>query len=210
MVKMLRVPVTPLTPVHVLREVSHVVRNGGVIVYPTDTVYGLGCDPFNVNAVERIYRIKIRSNKPLPILASSLDDVEKIAILDRHALKIAKKFWPGPLTLILPQKRVLPDIITLGLSSVGVRIPGNTLTLQIIRASGGLLVGTSANITGEKPAFHGVEALKSMGGMVDLIIDQGPIGCNMPSTVVDLTTSPPKLLREGPISFSSIMEVYGN
>ena len=185
---------------------SEMVRRGGLVIYPTDTVYGLGCDPFNVTAVKRVSKVKGERRKPLPILASSIEHVEKIASLSQEAKKIAKEFWPGPLTLVVPKKPVLPDFVTYNLDSVGVRVPKHDVALQLITLSNGLLVGTSANKTGEKPPRTAQEAAQQLEEEVDIILNGGPATLGMPSTVVDLTSKKPRILREGSISFKEILE----
>ena len=185
---------------------SEMVRKGGLVIYPTDTVYGLGCDPFNVTAVKRVSKVKGERRKPLPILASSIEHVEKIASLSQEAKKIAKEFWPGPLTLVVPKKPVLPDFVTYNLDSVGVRVPKHDVALQLITLSNGLLVGTSANKTGEKPPRTAQEAAQQLEEEVDIILNGGPATLGMPSTVVDLTSKKPRILREGPVSFKEILE----
>jgi L-threonylcarbamoyladenylate synthase len=182
------------------------VSNGGLVVYPTDTVYGLGCDPFNVKAVKRVFRVKGDRKKPLPILACSVADLEKIARLSDVARKIAAKFWPGPLTVIVPKKPALPDIVTCDLDSVGVRVPKHDVAIQLIRLSDGLLVGTSANKTGQKPACTASEALEQLGEEVNVVLDGEKTILGKPSTVADLTTEEPKILREGPIALKDILE----
>jgi len=186
---------------------SQIVKKGGLVVYPTDTVYGLGCDPFNVVAVKRVFRVKGERRKPLPILASSSCHVEKIANLSREAEKIANCFWPGPLTLVLPKKPILPEVVTCNLDSVGVRVPKHDVALELISLSNGLLVGTSANKTGEKPPRTAQEAAEQLGQEINLILDSGPVILGVPSTVVDLTPEKPKMLREGPITFEEILDV---
>jgi len=190
-----------------LLTASRIVRSGGLIVYPTDTVYGLGCDPFNVTAVKRVFRVKGERGKPLPILASSIDHVEKIASLSPKAEKIARWFWPGPLTLIVPKKPILPEVVTCNLNSVGVRVPNHAVALRLINLSNGLLVGTSANKTGEKPPQTAHEAARQLGEEVDAILDGGSTTLGVSSTIVDLTPKKPRILREGPISFKEISEV---
>ncbi len=189
-----------------IRVASQIVSNGGLVVYPTDTVYGLGCDPFNVKAVKRVFRVKGDRKKPLPILACSVADLEKIARLSDVARKIAAKFWPGPLTVIVPKKPALPDIVTNDLDSVGVRVPKHDMAIQLIRLSEGLLVGTSANKTGQKPACTASEALEQLGEEVDVVLDGGKALLEKPSTVADLTTEEPKILREGPVALKDILE----
>jgi len=186
---------------------SRIVGRGGLVVYPTDTVYGLGCDPFNVTAVKRVFRVKGEREKPLPILASSIDHVEKIASLSPKAEKIARRFWPGPLTIIVPKKPKLPQVVTCNLNSVGVRVPNHAVALQLIHLSNGLLVGTSANKTGEKPPQTAHEAARQLGKEVDVVLDGGPATLGVPSTVADLTSKKLRILREGPISFKEISDV---
>jgi L-threonylcarbamoyladenylate synthase len=191
-----------------IRVASQIVSNGGLVVYPTDTVYGLGCDPFNVKAVKRVFRVKGERKKPLPILACSVADLEKIARLSDVARKIAAKFWPGPLTVIVPKKPALPDIVTNDLDSVGVRVPKHDMAIQLIRLSDGLLVGTSANKTGQKPACTASEALEQLGEEVDVVLDGGKALLEKPSTVADLTTEELKILREGPVALKDILEAF--
>lgn len=194
------------TPDNVLAA-SRTVKNGGLVIYPTDTVYGLGCDPLNTEAVKRVLKAKgEKRKKPLPILASSKEQVERIAFMSEKAQKIAEKFWSGSLTLVLPKRRALPDIVTLNLDSVGVRVPRHETAIQLISLSGGLLVGTSANRTGGKPPRTAQEAADQIGEEVDIIIDGGPAALGVSSTVVDLTADTPKILREGPISLKEILD----
>ena len=187
---------------------SETVRRGGLVVYPTETVYGLGCDPLNAKAVERIFEVKGEREKPLPVLASDIKHVEKIAHLSEKAKRVAARFWPGPLTLVLPKTTILPSIVTSNLDSVGVRVPRHDVAIQLIRLSNGLLIGTSANRTGEKPPRTAQEAAKQIGDEVDVILDGGPTTFGSSSTVVDLTSERPKILREGPISINEILEVF--
>lgn len=186
---------------------SEKLRKGGLVVYPTDTVYGLGCDPFNVEAVKRVFDVKNGRRKPLPILASDIKAVEKIASLSKNARRITMRFWPGPLTIAVRKKQTLSDIVTCNLDSVGVRMPNHDVALQLISLSNGLLVGTSANRTAEKPPITAHEAAKQLGKDVDLILDGGPATLGVSSTVVDLASEKIQILRKGPISFAAIIQV---
>lgn len=185
---------------------SRIVIKGGLVVYPTETVYGLGCDPFNMGAVKRVFEVKGKRRKPPPILASSINHVKQIAFMSQEGEKVAKKFWPGPLTLVFPKKLVLPDFVTCNLDSVGVRIPKHDVALRLISLSNGLLIGTSANRTGEKPPRTVHEATQQLKEEVDLFLDGGPTILNKPSTVADLTSRKPRILREGPISLKEISD----
>jgi L-threonylcarbamoyladenylate synthase len=191
------------TPKNV-RAAAEVVRAGGLVVYPTDTVYGLGCDPFNVTAVRRLIRIKGARDKPLPILSSSLDEAERVAELSEQARRIARRFWPGPLTLVLPNKS-LPNEVTFGLPTVGVRIPDHRIALGLIRWSGGVLVGTSANKASVSPPTTAAEAYECLGNEVDVVLDGGQAKIGASSTVLDLTAKTPKVLRRGPASPDEVL-----
>jgi len=194
------------TTVDNIREASKVIKNGGLVIYPTDTVYGLGCDPFNIVAVERVFKVKgERKEKPLPILASDLESIKKITHINERARKIAERHWPGALTLVVPKKPVLPNIVTCGLASVGVRIPNHTVAIQLISLCDGLLVGTSANKTGEKPPRTAQEAAKQLGEQVDIVLNGGPTPLGEESSIVDLTSMKPKILREGPVKLKDIL-----
>jgi len=190
-----------------VRAAAEIVKKGGLIVYPTDTVYGLGCDPFNISAVEKLIRVKGTRDKPLPILAYSLNDIERVAELSEKARRIGEKFWPGPLTLILPRKRP-SDIITFSLTTIGVRIPNHKVALKLIGLSGGLLIGTSANKTGVQPPSNAAEAYEQLNGKVDVILDGGMVKLGVSSTILDLTCERLKILRNGPVNLEDIMESF--
>jgi L-threonylcarbamoyladenylate synthase len=185
---------------------AQIVRRGGLVVYPTETVYGLGCDPFNNEAVKRILDVKGERKKPLPILAASVGDADKIAFISPNGKRLAAKFWPGPLTLVFPKKPDFPDVVTFGWDSVGLRIPDNDVALHLIRLSGGLLIGSSANRTGEEPPRAVQEISGELKEMVDVVLDGGAAAQGMPSTVADLTSEEPRILREGPISLKEILD----
>ena len=192
-----------------LRLASELVGAGGLIIYPTDTVYGLGCDPLNEAAVRRVFEVKGRGAKPLPVLASGLEEAMRVAEFNELALELARSFWPGPLTLVLPKKPVLPDVVVCGLPSVGVRVPGHEFTLELLRACGGLLIGTSANKSGNPPPRTAEEAIRELGDLVDLVIKGGPAPLGRPSTVLDLTGPEPRVLRVGALPLSALEERLG-
>jgi L-threonylcarbamoyladenylate synthase len=183
---------------------SQIVDRGGLVVYPTETVYGLGCDPFNIKAVKRVFKVKGERRKPLPILASNISHVERIAYMSHEGKRIAGEFWPGPLTLIFPKKSVLLDTVTCNLDSVGVRVPKHDVALQLISLSNGLLIGTSANRTGETPPQTIREVSQQLKEEVDVILDDGSTTLGKPSTVIDLTSKVTRVLRDGPVSLEVI------
>ena len=185
---------------------ARIVKRGGLVVYPTETVYGLGCDPLNVQAVKRILDVKGDRKKPLPILAASIADANKVAFVSLDGKRLAAKFWPGPLTMVFPKKPALSDVVTFGWNSVGLRIPDNHVALRLTRLSGGLLIGSSANRTGEEPPRSFQEISEELKGMVDVVLDGGAAAQGKPSTVADLTSEKLRILREGPISLKELLD----
>jgi L-threonylcarbamoyladenylate synthase len=188
-------------------KASKIVAEGGIVVYPTDTVYGVGCDPFNENSVRRLIEAKQRRKNPLPVLGSSMRNVERIAWFNEKASILASKFWPGPLTLILERKPALPDLVTFGLPTVGVRVPNCDVALRLIELSGGLLVGTSANLSGNKSCPSAWEAADQIGDKVDLILDGGETVLKKESTVARVDNEM-HVLRYGAISESEIISTF--
>lgn len=189
-----------------IKKAAQIVRSGGLAVYPTETVYGLGCNPLDAEAVKRLLDVKGERNKPLPILASSIGDADNIALISKNGKRLASKFWPGPLTMVFPKKPVLPDIVTFGLDSVGLRIANNDVALDLIRLSGGLLVGSSANRSGEAPPRAVQELSEELKKLVDVVLDGGAAAQGVPSTVADLTQEKPRILRGGPVSLEELLD----
>lgn len=188
---------------------AKVVRRGGLVAYPTDTVYGLGCDPFNPKAVEKLIEAKGRGKKPLPVLVDELSSAERIAVISQKARELAQRFWPGPLTIVVPRKPSLPDVVTFGEPKVGVRVPNLSDTIELIRLSGGALIGTSANKSGAPPPRSAEGVVRELGDKVDVILDGGPSPIGVPSTVIDLSQEPPRVLREGAVSRRDLEKVLG-
>ena len=186
-----------------------VLRNGGIVAFPTDTVYGLGGDVFSIEAAERIYRVKQRPrHMPLPVLlADSAQLADIVASVPEAARCLIKHFWPGGLTLVLTKKNSLPDIITAGSSKVAVRIPDHVVPLTLIRGLGAPIIGTSANISGKPNPVTAQEVEQQIGGRVDLIIDMGRCPGGSESTVVDVTGETPVILRRGIIAEEEINRV---
>lgn len=188
-----------------LSGVKKVIEAGGLVAFPTDTVYGLGCDPFNASAIQRLYRAKKRtSDKALPVLLPSLSDLEKVAInINPEILNIGKTFWPGPLTIVLEKHPDLPIAISPE-PTIGIRIPAHPIALDILKACGPLAV-SSANTSGGLDATTPQEVLVQLTGRIHLLIDGGPSLGNKPSTVLDGTRKILRILREGPISIEEIL-----
>jgi len=184
-----------------IKEAAEAVRRGAVIVYPTDTVYGIGCDPYNVKAVQRIIEIKMREQKPFPVLCSSLENALKLVKLNQKSLELAQKFWPGPLTIvgeIIDQK--LPKVLTFSSKMLGVRVPNHEFTLQLIELSGGFLVGTSANKGGLKSPTRAEEVKSVLPSDYDILLDGGETPLKVESTVIETDNDEVKLRREKAIS----------
>lgn len=188
-----------------LAEAAAIVAKGGIICYPTDTVYGLGCDPTNPSAVERVAAAKGDRTKPMPVLVRQFQDAEKLGYISESGRKLAKKFWPGPLTIVVQAKDVLPKIVTPD-GTVGLRSPRHAICLHLLGLCSGALVGTSANLTGKTPATSAAEAAAAFGDKVDLVMDGGKSPLGVASTVVDLTKERFVVLREGPIGKKELLK----
>jgi L-threonylcarbamoyladenylate synthase len=188
-----------------LAAAAVVVAKGGTICYPTDTVYGLGCDPLNVQAIEKVIRAKGFRTRAMPVLVRGLEAAERIAYFSNGARKLARKFWPGPLTIVLPAKEALPRLLAPE-RTVGVRSPRHVVCLDLLGLCSGNLVGTSANLTGKPPATEAEDAASYFSDKVDLVLDGGKAPIGVSSTVVDLTKDRLTVLREGPIARPEIMK----
>ncbi|MDI9608886.1 MAG: L-threonylcarbamoyladenylate synthase [Candidatus Verstraetearchaeota archaeon] len=201
------------------REVGEVVRGGGIIVYPTDTVYGIGCDPRNEAAVRRVFAAKRREKKPMPVLVDSLQSAEKLVELGEAGRALAERFWPGPLTIVAPLREELPEELTGGRQKVGVRIPRHPVAISLIAASGGALVGTSANVSGRRAASSVGELDPELLNTVEVVVDAGETPVGISSTVVEVGQPIPEvgakiaegvwLIREGPIDVETIRSALG-
>jgi len=182
---------------------AKVVAEGGIISYPTDTVYGLGCDPFSSQAIGRVMKVKGDRKKPLPVLVKTLQDGLLIAEFTEKATKLAKRFWPGPLTIVLQAKTSVPSALAPS-GTIGVRSPKHATCLSLIGLCSGRLVGTSANRTGQAPATTAEEAAVALGDTIDLVVDGGRTPLAVASTVIDLSSNF-TLIREGPISREALL-----
>lgn len=187
---------------------ASLVMSGGVIVYPTDTIYGIGCNPYNDNSVERIFKIKGRNkNNPLPILASNMQNIEKIVSLGKIGKLLASAYWPGALTIISPIiDENISTKVTSGKGSIGVRIPNNKCILSLLKHCK-YIVGTSANKSGENPSKNSSEIISSSLHGFDALLDGGTVERGVESTIVDLTGFAPKIIREGAITSQQIYRV---
>jgi L-threonylcarbamoyladenylate synthase len=209
----LRIPVSLEEPEdRPLVLAAEVIQAGGVIVYPTETVYGIGGDAFNPSAGDRVHVAKQRrERKPLLIL---IPDRVSVSLLSQEipqaALELMEAFWPGPLTLVLSASSKVPAEVTQGTGSVGMRVPSSPLCTKLLRLAGTPIISTSANISGDIPC-HSVDEIENvLKPHIDLLLDAGPLRASEPSTVVDVTTDIPRLLRGGAIAAEELRTVLPN
>ncbi|NLN76820.1 MAG: threonylcarbamoyl-AMP synthase [Armatimonadetes bacterium] len=209
---MIKIKVNPDNPEPTaIQAAVEALRRGELIIFPTETVYGLAADAFNESAVRAVYAAKGRlNNQPLPVQVGDIEDVSKAAeYMSAEARRLAVLYWPGPLTMILPKAAGLSDLITCGGSTVGLRIPDHPVALALLREFGSVMVATSANKTGDMPPTTASQAADGVGESVTMILDGGTSESGIASTVVDLTVSPPKILRMGGIGSEAIGKVLG-
>lgn len=187
-----------------IRKSVEIIENGGVIIFPTDTVYGIGCNPYDANAVKKIYEIKSREKiKSLPVLASSIQIVKQISIIDEFTEKIIKKYWPGPLTLILKLKdKNLKESLNLE-DKIAVRIPNSVCTLKLLNKCN-LLVGTSANVSGDSSFTDPQECMKNVKNY-DIFVDGGTITSKGESTIIEIENEKIHVIREGALKKEDIV-----
>lgn len=193
-----------------LREAGEVVRSGGVIAFPTETFYGLGVDPFNVPAVQRLCNLKGRSPQTRPVLVLIRSRHELQALVSEitpAAERLMQACWPGPLTLVFRATEAVPSVLTAGTGTIGVRLSAYPDVQRVLEMIGGSLTGTSANRTGQPPATTAEEVERAFGADVDLIVNGGSTPGGLPSTVVDTTVSPPRLIRAGCVSQAALRAV---
>lgn len=176
-----------------------ILREGGIIAFPTDTVYGLAAPAFSPQGIEKLYQIKDRAlTKAIPILIGALDQLSSIAPdMPASAQVLAARFWPGALTLVVARNPALPAILSAG-PTVAVRMPDHAFALELIQQSGAL-AATSANLSGQANPLSADDVIAQLGGRVDLVLDGGPVDGGIPSTIVDCTTENPAILRQGAI-----------
>ncbi len=195
---------------NVIRRAVRIIKSGGVVAFPTETVYGIGASIFSRKGIKKIYELKGRpADNPLIVHISDEKDIYKVARdVPEKALKLARKFWPGPLTLILKKRKRIPHEATGGLDTVAIRMPAHPIALKLIKESGVPIAAPSANISG-KPSPTKAEHVRKYFGEKVFIIDGGETKYGIESTVVDLTSSPPRILRSGAITKDKIEKTLG-
>ena len=195
----------------VIEEACQVLAEGGLVAFPTDTLYALGADALEERAVERVFLAKGRGpEKPITVLIADLEMAASVVEeMPPIARKLSACFWPGPLTLILKARPELPSSLTAGTGRIGIRVPGLPLAWVLIHGVGRPLTGTSANLSGGKDPRNARDVLRDLRGRIELILDGGPVPLGTPSTILDLMAEPPALIREGAIKRGEL-EALGN
>lgn len=194
-----------------LQEAGEILRQGGLVAFPTETVYGLGGDALNPQSSRKIYAAKGRpSDNPLIIHIASMEALPLIVKeVNDKVRKVAESFWPGPLTIILPKSDAVPEETTGGLQTVAVRLPSHPVARRLIECAGGYVAAPSANVSGKPSPTLAKYVIEDMDGRIDMIIDGGEVGIGLESTIVDLTVEPPQILRPGYITQEMLNEVLG-
>lgn len=188
---------------------AEIIKSGGLVAVPTETVYGLAANGLCGDAVQKIYDVKNRpGTKPISLLVSGMEDAEKFCRdIPDSAYLLAEKFWPGPLTMVLLKRNAVPDIVTAGGGTVGVRCPDHPKTLALIRLAGVPLAAPSANLSGAPGPKNVSDVLKVFDGKIEAAVDGGVCTVGIESTIVDLTVTPPRLLRQGGLPREKIESV---
>jgi len=195
----------------VLRQAARMIKKKEVLVCPTDTGYAFTANALDTRAVARVFQLKGRSYaNPIHVAVSSIDEIEKYAHMTAAARYLAAHYLPGALTLVLKKRENVPSILVAGLDTIGIRVPDSRAVLRLAEITGLPLTTTSANISGRPPTFSVAEVAAQLGENMDgiaMVIDQGPLKRRELSTIVDMTASPPQLIRQGRISWLELREV---
>ena len=191
-----------------LKEVANIIKDGGIVIFPTETVYGIGVNGLNETAIKKLYEVKQRQiNKPISLLVNSIEMIEKVAKdITEIEYDLIKKFLPGPLTIVLKKKDIVPDIVTAGFDTVGIRMPENEIAQKLVEYAGVPIATPSANISGKPSGTNLKEIMKDFNNKVDYFIDGGVSKIGVASTIVQVINGNPYILRKGKISEEQIME----
>lgn len=195
----------------IINSASSILKNGGIGIFPTDTVYGIGCNALDINALEKLYKLKERKfNKPINILVSNTNMINKfVKNINNIEKKLIENFWPGALTIIFNKTEIVPELLTAGLNTVGIRMPNNKIAIELIDKLGIPIAASSANISGEIPATNINNILiDTFNSKINFIIDGGKT-YNIPSTIVRVENNEIRILREGSITKSDILKCFG-
>ncbi|WP_026526679.1 L-threonylcarbamoyladenylate synthase [Butyrivibrio sp. VCD2006] len=195
-----------------LKEAGEIIKNGGLVAFPTETVYGLGGDGLNPESSKKIYAAKGRpSDNPLIVHVADMESIKKIVKeLPDAAYKLADALWPGPLTMIMEKSDEVPYETTGGLDTVAIRMPSNKIAAELIRQSGGYIAAPSANLSGRPSPTEAKYCIEDLDGRVDMIIDGGQVGIGLESTIIDLTSDVPMILRPGYVTQKMLEDILGD
>lgn len=202
--------VVPANTPGVIQEAARLLAAGELVIFPTDTVYGIGAAANNESAIRRLYAVKGRSpDKPLPLLIADAASATWIADVTPAARALTARFWPGPLTVVMAKNEDFRSLALAKKQTVGLRVPDNSVIRDIVHTLGQPVTGTSANRSGSRSPGSAAEAALQLGGMVAMVIDDGNLPGGQESTVIDITTDPPAVLRDGPVSREELQNVLG-
>jgi L-threonylcarbamoyladenylate synthase len=195
-----------------IQEAADIIKKGGIVAFPTETVYGLGADALNPQAVTRVFEAKKRpfDNPPIVHVARQNDLYKLVEKVPRTAKVLMDRFWPGPLTLVLRRSQIIPEVTVAGLDTVAVRMPKNAIALALIERSECPIAAPSANLSGKPSPTNTKHVLDDLEGRIDAVLDGGPTQVGLESTVVDLSRSPPQVLRPGGIPYESLKPILRN
>ncbi|MFH1056635.1 MAG: L-threonylcarbamoyladenylate synthase [Candidatus Micrarchaeota archaeon] len=190
----------------VIEQSVAVIKKGGLVIFPTETSYGIACDATNKESLKRVYQLKGRDVfRPLPIIVSDIRMAEEYGVLDDKARKLVRAFMPGPLTIVVEKKKTLPEELSPEEKGVAFRIPGKEFARLFAQEANVPLVSTSANLSGKTPIYKADELKETFDGKIDLIVDAGNLPPVRPSTIIDLRGRDPLIVREGPLSVQDII-----
>ncbi|MGQ9515063.1 MAG: L-threonylcarbamoyladenylate synthase [Thermoproteota archaeon] len=194
-----------------IRVAAETLRSGGLVAFPTETVYGLGADALNAKAVKKIFEVKGRpADNPLIVHIADREEVNRLSSnIPRDAERLMNKFWPGPLTLVLKKSKIVPSITTAGLDTVAIRMPAHNVAFALIREAKTPIAAPSANLAGKPSPTSAEHVIEDLYGKIDVIIDAGRTKIGLESTVIDLTTDPVTLLRPGRITLEELRNILG-
>ncbi|WP_326911118.1 L-threonylcarbamoyladenylate synthase [Sedimentibacter sp. MB31-C6] len=195
----------------IIKEAAEIINNGGIVVFPTETVYGIGADALNDEAVDKIFKAKGRpQDNPLIVHIGDFDDLyDLVEEVPENAKNLANKYWPGPLTMIFDKSDVLSDKISAGLKTAAIRFPLNKIALELLKESKKPIAAPSANTSGKPSPTEAAHVIEDLMGKVDMIIDGGSTYIGLESTVVDMTSEVPMILRPGGVTIEDIVKVLG-
>jgi L-threonylcarbamoyladenylate synthase len=194
-----------------IRVAADAIKKGGTVAFPTETVYGLGANALNADAVQKVFEAKRRPpDNPIIVHVGVKEDVYRLARdIPKEAENLMARFWPGPLTLVLKRSEVVPDITVVGLDTIGIRMPKNKVALALLREAGTPIAAPSANLAGKPSPTSAQHVIKDLAGRIDVILDAGPTKIGVESTVINMTASPPEILRPGGTPYEKLKEVLG-